>query len=42
MDGILPLGRAQTHGALPNVADGLFRLGRAFVGALLVLVDDEI
>ena len=33
MDGILPVGRAQTHGALSNVTDGLFHLGRTFVGA---------
>ena len=38
MDGILPVGRAQTHGALSDVTDGLFHLGRTFVGALLVVV----
>ena len=42
MDGILPLGRAHTHGALPDVADGLFHLGRVVAGALLVVVLDEI
>ena len=42
MDDILSLGRAQTHGALSNVTDGLFHLGRTFVGALLVVVVDEI
>ncbi len=44
MDGILPIGRAQTHGALPDVTDGLFHLGRTFVVALLVfmVVVDEI
>ena len=43
MDGtILLVGRAQTHGALSAVADGLFHLGRPFVGALLVVVVDEI
>ena len=40
MDGILPVGRAQTHDALSDVIDGLFQLGRTFVGALLVV--DEI
>ena len=38
MDGILAVGRAQTHGALSDVIDGLFHLGRTFVGALLVVV----
>ena len=38
MDGILPVGRAQTHGALSDVTDGLFHLGRTFMGALLVVV----
>ena len=38
MDGILPVGRAQTHGALSDVTDGLFHLGRTFVGALLVVM----
>ena len=42
MDGILPLGRAQTQGALPDVADGLYHLGRAIVGALRMVVVDEI
>ena len=42
MDGILPVGRAQTHGALSDVADGLFHLGRPFVGALLVFMVDEV
>ena len=37
-------GRAQTHGSLSDVTDGLFYLGRTFVGALLmvVVVVDEI
>ena len=46
MDGILPVGREQTHGALFDVTVGLFHLGRTFVGALLVamvvVVVDEI
>ncbi len=44
MDGILLVGRAQTHGALSDVTDGLFHLGRTFVGALLMVlaVVDEI
>ena len=35
---ILLVGRAQTHGVLSDVTDGLFHLGRTFVGALLVVV----
>ena len=44
MDRILPVGRAQTHGALSDVTDGLFHHGRTSVGALLmvVVVVDEI
>ena len=42
MDGILPVGRAHTHGALSDVTDGLFYLGRTFAGALLMVVVDEI
>ena len=42
MDGILPVGRAQTHRALSNVTNGLFHLGRTFVAALLMVVVDEI
>ena len=42
MDGILLVGRAHTHGALFDVKDGLFHLGRTFVGALLVVMVDEI
>ena len=38
MDGILLVGRAHTHGALSDVIDWLFHLGRTFVGALLVVV----
>ena len=38
MDRILLVGRAKTHGALFDVTDGLFHLGRTFVGALLVVV----
>ena len=38
MDGILLVGRAQTHGALSDFTDGLFILGRTFVRALLVVV----
>ena len=33
-----PVGRTLTHGALYDVTDGLFHLGRTFVGALLVVV----
>ena len=45
-DGLLPLGRAQLQGAIPDVedgrfplgrADGLFPLGSAGEGALLVV-----
>ena len=42
MDEILPVERAQTHGAPYDVTDGLFHLGRTFVCALLVVVVDEI
>ena len=42
MDGILLVGRAQTHAALSGVTDGLFHLVRTFVGALLVVMVDEI
>ena len=42
MDEILLVGRAQTHVALSDIADGLFYLGRTFVGALLVVMVDEI
>ena len=42
MDGMLPVGRAQTHGVLSDVPDGLFHLGRTIVGALLVVMVDEI
>ena len=42
MDGILPLGRAPTQGVFRDVADGLFHLVRAVVGALLVVMLDEI
>lgn len=42
MDGILPVARVKTHGVLSDVTDGLFHLGRTFVGALLVVVVDEI
>ena len=42
MEGILTVGRARAHGALSDVIDGLFHLGRTFVGALLVVVVDEI
>ena len=42
MDGLLPLGICGAQGALPDVADGLFHLGRAIVGALLVVMVDEI
>ena len=38
MDGILPVGGAQTHDALSDVRYGLFHLGRTFVGALLMVV----
>ena len=38
MDEMLPVGRAQTHGALSDVTDGLFHLGRTFMSALLVAV----
>ena len=38
MDGILPVGRAQTHGALSDVTDGLLHLGRTFVAVLLVVI----
>ena len=38
MDGILLFGRAQTHGALSDVTDGMFHLGRTILGALLVAV----
>ena len=43
MDWILPVGIAQTDGALSDITDGLFHLGRTFVGALLevVVVVDE-
>ena len=42
MDGILLVGRAQTHGALSDVTDGLFNLGRTFVSSLLMVVVDDI
>ena len=42
MDRILPVGRAQTHRALSDVTDRKFHLGRTFVGALLVVVVEEI
>ena len=42
MGGILSVGRAQAHGALSDVTDGLFHLGRTFVGVLLVVVVDKI
>ena len=42
MDGILPVGIAQTHGALSDVTGGLFHFGRTFVGALLVVMVDNI
>ena len=42
MDKILLVGRAQTHGALSDVTDGPFHLGRAFAGDLLVVMFDEI
>jgi hypothetical protein len=42
MDGILPLGRAPTQGAFCDVANGLFHLVRAVVGALLVVGFEEI
>ena len=38
MDGILLVGRAQNHGALSDVIDGLFHLVITFVGALLMVV----
>ena len=50
-DGLLPLGRARLKGTLPDVADGrfplgradgLFPLGRAGEGALLVVAIDEV
>ena len=42
MDGILPVGRAQAHGTLSDVTDGMFHLGRTFMGSLLVVIVDEI
>ena len=38
MDGILPVGRAQTNGVLSDVTNGLFHLGRTFMGTLLMVV----
>ena len=38
MDGILLVRGARSHGALSDVIDGMFHLGRTFVGALLVVV----